>query len=160
MARSLRRRADRFTQSVCKIGGRMSLVRHITLVGVIMMLAASALAQSHADAAVPQTAWGHPDLQGVWDFRTLTPLERPAELADKKFLTKEEAAAFEQQTLDERNADRRDGAERAFGIGADVERAYNQFWWDYGTTVTEDKRTSLVVVPANGRIPYTEDGQA
>ena len=45
------------------------------------------------DAPAFRTPWGDPDLQGVWDFRTLTPLERPAELADKEFLTAEEAAA-------------------------------------------------------------------
>ena len=95
----------------------------------------------------------------IWDFRTLTPLERPDELAGKEFLTDEEAAAFEQQTLYTRNADRRDGADRPFGIGSDVERAYNQFWWDYGTNITEDKRTSLIVDPPDGRIPYTTEGQ-
>ena len=116
-------------------------------------------------AAVPamgqdgrRTSWGDPDLQGVWDFRTLTPLERPAELADKAFLTAEEAAAFEAQTLEARDADRRDGAEKPFGIGSDVERAYNQFWWDYGTNVTDDRRTSLITDPADGTIPYTAAG--
>ncbi len=106
-----------------------------------------------------RTSWGDPDLQGVWDFRTLTPLERPAELADKEFLTAEEAAAFEAQTLEARDADRRDGADKPFGIGSDVERAYNQFWWDYGTNVTEDKRTSLIIDPADGTIPYTPAGR-
>ena len=117
-------------------------------------------------AAVPamgqdgrRTSWGDPDLQGVWDFRTLTPLERPAELADKAFLTEEEAAAFEAQTLEARDADRRDGAEKPFGIGSDVERAYNQFWWDYGTNVTDDRRTSLITDPADGTIPYTAAGR-
>ena len=106
----------------------------------------------------PRTSWGTPDLQGVWDFRTLTPLERPAALADKEFLTDEEAAAFEQETLHARDADRRDGAEKPFGIGADVERAYNQFWWDYGDSIGDDNRTSLVVDPSDGRIPYTPAG--
>lgn len=107
----------------------------------------------------PRTSWGTPDLQGVWDFRTLTPLERPAALADKEFLTDEEAAAFEQETLHARDADRRDGAEKPFGIGADVERAYNQFWWDYGDSIGDDNRTSLVVDPSDGRIPYTPAGR-
>src|SRR5207249_5720166 len=43
----------------------------------------------------PRTPWGHPDLQGTWDYRTITPLERPTALAGKEFLTEDEAAAFE-----------------------------------------------------------------
>ena len=44
----------------------------------------------------PRTAWGEPDLQGIWDFRTLTPLERPSELAEQEVWTDEEAAVLEQ----------------------------------------------------------------
>jgi len=51
-----------------------------------------------------RTPWGHPDLQGVWDFRTITPLERPAELAGKAVLTEEEAAEY--QTLENRSQNR------------------------------------------------------
>jgi hypothetical protein len=53
------------------------------------------VAQRTAAAATPRTPDGRPDLQGVWSFATLTPLERPRELADKAVLTAEEAAAFE-----------------------------------------------------------------
>jgi hypothetical protein len=63
-------------------------------------------------------------------------------------LTEEEAAAFTRQTIEARNADRRDG-----GARRDVERAYNDFWWDWGNALTDDKRTSLIVDPADGRIP-------
>jgi len=106
--------------------------------------------QEHTTEAVtvPRTPWGAPDLTGVWDFRTITPLERPEAFEEKKFLTPEEAAEFRQQTLASRNADRRDG-----GARRDVERAYNDFWWDYGSNLTEDNRTSLIVDPPNGRIP-------
>ncbi len=96
----------------------------------------------------PRTTWGAPDLQGIWDFATITPMERPKELAGKEVLTAEEAAEFEKRTLEQRNPDRRDG-----GSQADVGRAYNQFWWDYGTKVIGTKRTSLVVDPPDGRIP-------
>jgi hypothetical protein len=118
------------------------------------------VAQSARDTTTaPRTSWGHPDLQGVWDFRTLTPMERPEQLGEKEFLTDEEAAEFLQQALYQRNADRRDGAELEAGIGADVERAYNDFWWDYGSDITEDQRTSLVTDPPNGRIPWTASGE-
>ena len=96
----------------------------------------------------PRTSWGAPDLQGIWDFRTLTPLERPRGLAGKEVLTDAEAAEFEQQVIHGHNADRRDG-----GARRDVERAYNDFWWDWGTSLTQDKRTSLIVDPPDGRIP-------
>jgi len=98
--------------------------------------------------AVPRTPWGVPDLQGVWNYSTITPLERPSELAGKEVLTEQEAAEFEKQTLERRNPDRRDG-----GADADVGRAYNQFWWDYGTKVVGTKRTSLIVDPPDGKIP-------
>ena len=129
----------------------------VSLIAAIAFVSLAAVPAMGQDGHL--TSWGDPDLQGVWDFRTLTPLERPAELADKAFLTAEEAAAFEAQTLEARDADRRDGAEKPFGIGSDVERAYNQFWWDYGTNVTADRRTSLITDPADGTIPYTAAGR-
>ena len=101
-----------------------------------------------AASTPPRTGWGQPDLRGMWDFRTLTPLQRPGRMADKEFLTDEEAALFVQRTLQERDKDRRYENARL-----DVEFAYNQFWWDYGTTITDDKRTSLIVDPPDGRIP-------
>jgi hypothetical protein len=103
---------------------------------------------SAATWTAPRTAWGDPELQGTWDFATITPLERPKELAGKEVLTAEEAAEFERRTLQTRNPDRRDG-----GAQADVGRAYNQFWWDYGSKVVGTKRTSLIVDPPDGRVP-------
>jgi hypothetical protein len=103
----------------------------------------------------PRTEWGHPDLQGLWTNATITPFERPAELATKEVLTEEEAAQYEKQTLQARDADRRDGA-----ADADLGRSYNQFWYDRGTKVISSRRTSLVVDPPDGRIPpLTADAQ-
>ncbi len=101
--------------------------------------------------SVSRTADGRPDLQGVWDFRTITPFERPEALADKSVMTPEEAAAFEAATLRELNKDQR----VSDGISAqrDVALAYNDFWWDYGNSLTDDGRTSLVFDPPNGRVP-------
>ena len=120
-------------------------VRGLVVTLVIGCLAPAVTAGQNADP--PRTAWGAPDLGGVWDFRTITPLERPAALKDKAVLTAEEAAAFTQQSLESRNADRRDG-----GARRDVERAYNDFWWDYGTNLSGN-RTSLIVDPPDGRVP-------
>ena len=99
----------------------------------------------------PRTAWGVPDLRGVWDFRTITPLERPETLAGKEVLDGEEAAEFRSQELQRRNKDRR--TQDGLTAQQDVRNAYNQFWWDYGDKLTEDKRTSLIVDPPDGRVP-------
>jgi len=87
------------------------------------------------------------DLQGIWTNATVTPLERPKEFEDKSFLTKAEAAEFEKQAVYDANGDRRDG-----GAEADVGRAYNEFWRDRGKVVST-MRSSLIVDPANGKVP-------
>ena len=100
----------------------------------------------------PRTAWGVPDLRGVWDFRTITPLERPRQLAAKDtFDSADEADAFRKQELSRRNKDRR--ASDGISAEQDVRNAYNQFWWDFGDQLLEDGRTSLIVDPRDGRIP-------
>ena len=108
---------------------------------------------------VPQTAWGAPDLQGVWDFRTITPLERPENLGDKAFLTQEEAAQREQGALD-RATRLWDREARRTEAGGNV-GGYNNFWMDQGTNVIGTRRTSLIIDPPNGRLPEaTETGRA
>jgi len=98
--------------------------------------------------APPKTADGNPDLQGYWTNVTLTPLQRPANLANKEFFTPAEAAEYEKQIVNQNNADRRDGT-----AAQDVSRAYNDFWWDRGTKVVKTLRTSLIIDPPDGRIP-------
>ena len=105
-------------------------------------LAPAAAAAQEPDA--PRTPWGDPDLQGVWDFRTATPMERPEEFAGQEFLTAEEAARLEQEAA-ESQVDR---PPRAGDPGT-----YNQFWMDSGTNVVGTRRTSLIVDPPDGRIP-------
>ena len=108
---------------------------------------------------VPQTAWGAPDLQGVWDFRTITPLERPEDLGDKAFLTQEEAAQREQGAVD-RATRLWDSEARRTEAGGNV-GGYNNFWMDQGTNVIGTRRTSLIIDPPNGRLPEaTETGRA
>jgi len=106
----------------------------------------AAATQSVKPAAAPRTADGRPDLQGTWDFAQLTPFERPSEFAGKETVTDEEAEEFAQKRIETTHKDRRDG-----GAAADVERAYNDFWWDFGRRVA--KQPSLVVEPADGRVP-------
>jgi len=95
----------------------------------------------------PRTPWGEPDLQGNFSNRTITPFERPANVAGREFFTPEEVAALEKR------AQEQGGDEgRTKGTRGDVERAYNDFWWDRGTKVTTP-RTSLVIDPPDGRVP-------
>jgi hypothetical protein len=88
-------------------------------------------------------------MQGIWSNAILTPLERPDDLKDKAFFTKEEASAYVKRTVEQNNKDKRDGS----GTDADVARAYNDFWWDRGTSIAKTLRTSLIVDPPDGRIP-------
>ena len=125
-----------------------------TLAAVIVVLAAGPATGQDA----PRTAWGAPDLQGVWDFRTATPLERPEDRGDQAFLTEEEAATIEQERVD-RNIRLWEAPPRRTEAGDNV-GGYNNFWLDFGTNVIENRRTSLVVDPPDGRIPaLSEQGQ-
>ena len=107
------------------------------------------LAAGAQTAEAPRTAWGAPDLQGVWDFRSLTPMERPAELADQEVFTAEEAASFSEEVIREQSRDEAD-VEAQAATGRVV--PYNDFWFDWGSSVTTE-RTSLIVEPRDGRIP-------
>jgi hypothetical protein len=99
----------------------------------------------------PRTPWGEPDLQGTYSNRTITPFERAANVNGREFFTPEEVAAMEKR------AQQQSGDEgRSKGTRGDVERAYNDFWWDRGTKVTT-LRTSMVVDPPDGRVPAQTD---
>ena len=116
---------------------------------VFMVIALPAIPAAAQNA--PRTAWGDPDLGGIWDYRTITPLERPKERADQELLTEEEAADLEQEAVErDRAADV--APARRTEAGGNV-GAYNRFWMDFGTTVVEDRRTSLIVDPSTGRKP-------
>jgi len=112
----------------------------------LFVLSAVTLSGQALTSKTPRTVDGRPDLQGLWDFAQLTPFERPGAFAGKQALSDEEAEEFAQQRIETGNKDRRDG-----GAAADVERAYNDFWWDFGTRVS--KQPSLVVDPPDGRLP-------
>ncbi|HEY6362913.1 MAG TPA: hypothetical protein VIX63_17525 [Vicinamibacterales bacterium] len=101
----------------------------------------------------PRTADGQPDLQGVWDFGTLTPLERPAALGDKQFFSDEEAAAFEREENRRQNRDLVDPAKGGINYPPGGVVPYNEYWYERGSTVTASKRTSLIVDPPDGRLP-------
>ncbi len=115
------------------------------------VIALVALAAAPVSAQMPRTPWGAPDLQGIWDFRTITPLERPEELGDKAFLTAEEVAEAEAAEI-QRNIDLWEAEARRTEAGGNV-GAYNNFWMDRGTNPIETRRTSLIIYPPTGRFP-------
>ncbi len=129
-----------------------SLARVAAALPLVALLSIPLFGQAPTGQAKPWTsprmADGQPDLQGVWSFATVTPLERPRDLADKAVLTQEEAEAYAKRQVALQNKDNRVGLR-----GLDVEGAYNDFWWDSGTKVVGTRRTSLVIDPPDGRIP-------
>jgi hypothetical protein len=134
----------------------MGLSAVVVTVGLV---GASAPGQAQAPAAsrttqsrtqgkpVPKTPWGHPDLQGTWDYRTITPLERPQQYGTREFLTDAEI-----KELEARAAKRMDEAPPDEAPAGTIHAAY---WTDPGRFVAENRRTSLIIDPPDGRVPQT-----
>jgi hypothetical protein len=122
-----------------------------------VLSAQSSKTQTNTAAAGARTAFGQPNLEGVWSFATLTPLERPADLAGKAILTEKEAVDYERRLLQQFDHDTAEGAERVCkGTGN-----YNEFWYDRGSSIVKTRRTSLIIDPADGKIPpLTPEGIA
>jgi hypothetical protein len=104
-------------------------------------------APAGASAPVPRTPWGHPDLQGTWDYRTITPLERPAQYGDRQYLTDEEVKALEERAAKRMDEPPSDEAPNQAGT------IHATYWTDPGRRVDDDRRTSLIIDPPDGRIP-------
>lgn len=133
----------------------------VVLFAMVWVAAAGVLAQAPARAAapaadpsytVPRTPWGDPDLQGVWDYRSITPMERSRDLGDREFYTDEEIAQLEAR------------AARRMDEPADENTPANlvhaPYMTDPGRFVDESRRTSLVIDPPDGRVPpLTETAQ-
>ena len=146
------------------------------VVATACLAAAPAAAQTGAPA--PRTAWGQPDLGGVWEYKTRTPLERPEQFDGREFLTEEEAAEIEERERARIQAMEERPAQRTIAIPTAGDRpgrwldspdhpslqgqtgSYNIFWFDWGTTAVSTRRTSLIVDPPDGRLPaLTEAGR-
>ena len=142
--------------------------RFVTVIALALAAAVvtpiSAGAQSAQSETVMRTPDGQPDISGIFTFRTLTPLQRPAALEGQERLGAEEAAQFEASERIRLNRDLFDpetGAPNA-GYQSRAEGgvlSYNEFWYERGIELTSDKRTSLVVDPPNGRIPFKPEYQ-
>ena len=121
-----------------------------------LVLAAGLVGAQSQDFIVPRTPDGQPDLQGLWTNDTITPMERPASLQGRAFLSEDEIAAME-QNLAERRTLADDNIEVT--VGGNV-GGYNQVWLDSGDTVLSTGQTSLIVDPPNGRAPLRESAAA
>ena len=110
-------------------------------------------------AEVPMKPWGKPSLEGTWDFKTATPLNRPERWKDKEFLTPEEAAAYEKDIREGRAQSAENEGEIREGLDGqrDVDVGYNSGFLELGTKLDKSLRTSLIVDPPTGRMPAMLD---
>ena len=117
----------------------VALVIVVSAVGLLAFATADLAGQAEQAYQVPQTPWGDPDLQGVWNNNTVVPLERPEALVGRDSLSEEEVAERRQARSDE-----------FFGTALGGTGFYNEFWFEYGQ---DTNRTSLIIEPPSGRLP-------
>ena len=122
------------------------------------------------DWVMPRTASGKPDLQGIWTNKTLTPLTRSQEFTEIRALSAEQVARLESGHQEYLTAEFADSdPDRGAGFGAqagddgNTEDGYNEFWKDLGTRIQQingEYRSSIIIDPLNGQIPYLGDPRA
>jgi len=118
----------------------------ITFIGSVPLRANSD--DKHYQA--PRTEFNHPEIRGVWNFSSNTPFERPPQYGDREFLTREEVEEINARAL----ARSQSGGDAFLNSGVGT---YNQFWME-NVGQGENYRTSLIIDPANGRMPKIIDG--
>jgi hypothetical protein len=156
----------------------LALIGSVCLAAIGFVAGPTLLAQSTASstkASVQRTADGHPDLSGMYDVATMTPLQRPAEFGNRRALTKEEAAEMEQYEKQRQEKSAAPSSpnreappvggdtspthsylEALFRFGGGVVGGYNTFWISPGDTfavVNGEKRTSIIIDPPDGHEP-------
>jgi hypothetical protein len=120
-------------------------------------------AQSAEDYTVPRTEWGQPDLQGIWNFNSSTPMQRPERFGTQEFLTPEEVEQDRTRQAAARVA--ADAAEAKLNLNPQAPPVgqstggYNNFWYETAS-IGENVRTSLIVYPESGRLPARVEGAA
>ncbi|MEQ9612381.1 MAG: hypothetical protein RIK09_12275 [Gammaproteobacteria bacterium] len=140
---------------------RVSNLPKITLALALFLPISMATAQQDSDYEVPRTQWGQPDLQGVWNFSSNIPMQRPQRYGTQEFLTEEQIAeAIARQEAARAAADAA-AAQRVVDPDAPPESSdpggYNDFWIE-AAGIGDTVRTSHIVYPENGRIPEAVEG--
>ncbi len=132
----------------------------LRIAGVGLATLAITAVMAAEDYTVPRTAHGDPDLQGIWTNASQTPLERPQELGTKRAFTLEERQAQEQEWRDYiANRNSTSDPDRPPPTDGNTDLGYDNFWVDRGTDVIAidgEYRTSIIIDPEDGRIPYAE----
>lgn len=131
-------------------------LKGLTLTGLALVSLLLAPLLSAQSTAGPRTEYGVPDLQGTYTYRTLTPLNRPRELADKATLTQEEATEWQAYENRRQNRDLIIDSVGGAGYPPGV-ISYNEFWYERGVETIADLRTSLIYDPPNGRMPAANE---
>jgi hypothetical protein len=126
-----------------------AVLSKLTLALASVLVAPLISAQSDV---MPRTEYGTPDFQGIYTFRTITPLNRPRELENKATLTPEEAKEWEDYENRRQNRDLIIDSVGGAGYPPGV-ISYNEFWYERGIETIADRRTSLIYDPVNGRMP-------
>ena len=121
------------------------------LVPTIASLVLWSNAWSAEDYQVPKTEWDQPDLQGVWNFSSDIPMQRPSQYGKREYMTEEEIAEIRA-----RRVVRDEGSDAAIPNGG-VNEAYNDFRVETGG-IGDVARTSIIVYPTNGRLPPYAEG--
>ncbi len=134
-----------------KTRGITTIATICSVIAGVALLRSLPLSAQDKSGRPPKTSWGQPDLSGVWDFSTTTPLQRPPELKDKAELTDAEVADQLQRAVAARA--RQDSSKTRQGDTG----TYNRFWTDEPRV---NKQTSLIIDPKDGRVPpYTPAAQ-
>ena len=137
--------------------------KFLILISILLVPINVSLAQTAGSYVVPRTEWGQPDLQGVWNFNSSTPMQRPQRFGTQEFLT---PAEVEQDGV--RQEERRiaaDAAEAKLVLNPQAPPVgenpggYNNFWYE-SAGIGENVRTSLIVYPTDGRFPARAEGAA
>jgi len=115
---------------------------------IVAWALASVLLFAQQPRHAPRLPDGHADLQGTWDFRSATPLERPDRFQGREFMTPDEVVEYERLALA-----REDGRPPDDARSVEEQSVHPVWWLDYGKKVVKTARTSLIVDPPDGKIP-------